>query len=203
MMIGKRQLENHEKNNFQRLTASMTRAKLLDFGLSRVATQNARPLGGTVIWMAPEVRANPDRSWSPIAEVFSLGCVALFCLRGLRPPWAGSLRETPDLFNCAEAPRHESVVQVCTLRNPSLRPTMTEVHLLISGSHPREVEVTVQWEAALKQVRSSCSPQVCKDIELQAKSSIVAATLLNSWYMITPLSNTHKSNFGSHDALER
>eukprot|EP00974_Lingulodinium_polyedra_P113246 10962139-Lingulodinium_polyedra.AAC.1 len=29
--------------------------KLLDFGLARVLTRNARPLGGALDWIAPEV----------------------------------------------------------------------------------------------------------------------------------------------------
>ncbi|CAK0816982.1 unnamed protein product [Prorocentrum cordatum] len=37
-------------------------AKLLDFGLSRILTRSARPLGGTPRWMAPELLAGPRES---------------------------------------------------------------------------------------------------------------------------------------------
>jgi len=57
-------------------------AKLLDFGLSWLLTRNAKPLGGTLVWMAPEVCARKKGSVDTPSDVFSFGCVMLFCLTG-------------------------------------------------------------------------------------------------------------------------
>jgi len=60
------------------------RAKLLDFGLSRMLTKHARPLGGTLEYMAPEVALSKS-SPSCSADVFSFGGVAFFVITGRRP----------------------------------------------------------------------------------------------------------------------
>merc|ERR1712137_1425417 len=58
-------------------------AKLLDFGLARVLTRDALPLGGSTRWMAPEVfiRAKP----SPAADVFALGRLIFLVLTRVMP----------------------------------------------------------------------------------------------------------------------
>lgn len=63
------------------------RAKLLDFGLSRLLTSAAKPLGGTFRWAAPEVFSSKVAP-SPQADVFSLGTVIFFAVSG-RLPMAG------------------------------------------------------------------------------------------------------------------
>eukprot|EP00927_Polykrikos_kofoidii_P027103 TRINITY_DN23972_c0_g1_i2.p1 TRINITY_DN23972_c0_g1~~TRINITY_DN23972_c0_g1_i2.p1 ORF type:complete len:978 (+),score=147.14 TRINITY_DN23972_c0_g1_i2:196-2934(+) len=61
------------------------RAKLLDFGLSRLLTKHVNPLGGTVRWMAPEVIR--DRSGPPAAsaDVFSFGRLTYLIVTGRQP----------------------------------------------------------------------------------------------------------------------
>lgn len=62
------------------------RAKLLDFGLSRLLTKKATPLGGTVAWMAPEViRGRQGGPPAPSADVFSFGRLAFMVVVGRRP----------------------------------------------------------------------------------------------------------------------
>eukprot|EP00929_Paragymnodinium_shiwhaense_P033519 TRINITY_DN18397_c0_g1_i1.p1 TRINITY_DN18397_c0_g1~~TRINITY_DN18397_c0_g1_i1.p1 ORF type:complete len:1000 (+),score=179.49 TRINITY_DN18397_c0_g1_i1:96-3095(+) len=63
----------------------MPRAKLLDFGLSRLLTRRARPLGGTLVWMAPEVIRTPLGLPQPSADVFSLGRLAYLVVTSKMP----------------------------------------------------------------------------------------------------------------------
>jgi len=116
------------------------RPKLLDFGLSRMLTKHARPLGGTLEYMAPEValrRSSPNCS----ADVFSFGCVAFFVVTGKRPrgdmdrrailkqmasgengelPW-------PDGV-CSELLGSKSTISQCIHQRPYLRPGIKEIH---------------------------------------------------------------------------
>jgi len=61
------------------------RAKILDFGLARLQTKHAMPLGGTLQWKAPEVIRNRQGTPAPSADVFSFGLFAYFCVTGLKP----------------------------------------------------------------------------------------------------------------------
>lgn len=60
------------------------RARLIDFGLSRFQTRNAKRLGGTLRWMAPEVRHKSSQP-SPSADVYSFGLLLYFIITGKRP----------------------------------------------------------------------------------------------------------------------
>lgn len=61
------------------------RARLLDFGLSRVLSCRVRLLGGTMRWMAPEVVLQQQRSVAPSADVFSFGRLLYFIMTGCSP----------------------------------------------------------------------------------------------------------------------
>jgi len=67
----------------QRLTE--VRAKLLDFGLSRLTTQHRLPTGGTLAWMAPEALLDRNYKPSPSSDVFSFGRLLYMIMTGLRP----------------------------------------------------------------------------------------------------------------------
>jgi len=58
-------------------------AKLLDFGLARVLSRQAQPLGGTLRWAAPEVFHKGEPTVA--ADVFSFGRVIYFVFVGKKP----------------------------------------------------------------------------------------------------------------------
>eukprot|EP00811_Abedinium_folium_P004746 NODE_1436_length_2477_cov_13.977447.p1 GENE.NODE_1436_length_2477_cov_13.977447~~NODE_1436_length_2477_cov_13.977447.p1 ORF type:complete len:760 (+),score=133.64 NODE_1436_length_2477_cov_13.977447:41-2281(+) len=65
--------------------STAVRAKLLDFGLSRLVTKDSPPLGGSVKWIAPELlmarRGPPESS----ADIFSFGRLLYLVMTGERP----------------------------------------------------------------------------------------------------------------------
>lgn len=61
------------------------RTKLLDFGLSRLLTRRANPLGGTVNWMAPEIIRGCSGASDGSADVFSFGRLAFMVVTGSMP----------------------------------------------------------------------------------------------------------------------
>ncbi|CAK0816979.1 unnamed protein product, partial [Prorocentrum cordatum] len=67
-------------------------AKLLDFGLSRILTRSARPLGGTPRWMAPELLAVPRVPPDAAADSYSFGLLTYFVVTG-RFPFEGKREE--------------------------------------------------------------------------------------------------------------
>mmetsp|Transcript_38662 Transcript_38662/g.111681 ORF Transcript_38662/g.111681 Transcript_38662/m.111681 type:complete len:765 (-) Transcript_38662:125-2419(-) len=116
------------------------RMKLLDFGLARTLTRHAKPLGGTLVWVAPEVVLYPHQPPHVAADVFSFGRVAFFVLTGSLAtadaahekiidqikkqctpilPWPS--RFEPDLERC------RSHVDSCTEFQACLRPSMEKV----------------------------------------------------------------------------
>jgi len=115
-------------------------AKLLDFGLSRIITRSAKPLGGTLRWMAPELvlrRAIPPDG---AADCYSFGLLTYFIVTGSLP-FEGMNAElmlkrlghgqSPSL----SWPEHADeltqvcrpVVEQCTKAMPALRPTAQQV----------------------------------------------------------------------------
>jgi len=60
------------------------RAKLLDFGLSRILAHKARKLGGTLMWMAPEIIVG-KRDRDTAADIFSFGSVFCYIMSGHMP----------------------------------------------------------------------------------------------------------------------
>eukprot|EP00928_Gymnodinium_smaydae_P059762 TRINITY_DN4318_c0_g1_i2.p1 TRINITY_DN4318_c0_g1~~TRINITY_DN4318_c0_g1_i2.p1 ORF type:complete len:868 (+),score=67.70 TRINITY_DN4318_c0_g1_i2:81-2606(+) len=57
--------------------------KLLDFGLSRLRTLDAEPMGGTPRWMSPEVWLNGEVN--PKSDVYSFGCLMHYVTTGQEP----------------------------------------------------------------------------------------------------------------------
>ncbi|CAK0885582.1 unnamed protein product [Prorocentrum cordatum] len=119
------------------------RAKLLDFGLSRILTRSARPLGGTIRWMAPELfsRVPPDTA----ADCYSFGLLTRFIatgllpfedmravqvakrLRGGQPPkltWPMPANEISDACR--------PLVEQCTQVKPALRPSVRQASRALS-----------------------------------------------------------------------
>eukprot|EP00927_Polykrikos_kofoidii_P018782 TRINITY_DN1874_c0_g1_i5.p1 TRINITY_DN1874_c0_g1~~TRINITY_DN1874_c0_g1_i5.p1 ORF type:complete len:618 (+),score=78.56 TRINITY_DN1874_c0_g1_i5:119-1972(+) len=114
------------------------RAKLLDFGLARVLTRNAKRLGGTLRWMAPEVYKR-SLEFGPPADVFSFGRVGFFVVTGDRPLESNTVEEMkemlrhgqfPELLWPEEDPLTQQLrpwIERCTLVDQVSRPTISEV----------------------------------------------------------------------------
>jgi len=116
-----------------------SRAKLLDFGLSRVLSRrNSRRLGGSLVWMAPEVIwATPMRPESS-AEVFSFGRLMYFVCTG-RVPFQdqsaseikdAAKRRSPQLLWPSQAYPEQCrpLSDRCMAYAPDSRPTMANIH---------------------------------------------------------------------------
>ncbi|CAK0841284.1 unnamed protein product [Prorocentrum cordatum] len=119
---------------------SSYRAKLLDFGLSRILTRSAKPLGGTLRWMAPELLSRQPVPPDDAADCYSFGLVTYFIVTGCLPfegRHAEQVRrqlqrgQPPSL--AWPAPVDElsracrSVVEQCTQAGPALRPPARQV----------------------------------------------------------------------------
>lgn len=134
----------------QRGTA--VRAKLLDFGLSRVLSKRVKPLGGTLAWVAPEVyragRENSRLRPSTSADVFSLGRVLYFVATGDLPMQGMSRRtlhtkfrkEDPRLFSapwpksCTPFERaSQELSERCTAAESGDRPKVPELRQTLLG----------------------------------------------------------------------
>eukprot|EP00445_Apocalathium_hangoei_P009287 CAMPEP_0203886872 /NCGR_PEP_ID=MMETSP0359-20131031/30640_1 /ASSEMBLY_ACC=CAM_ASM_000338 /TAXON_ID=268821 /ORGANISM="Scrippsiella Hangoei, Strain SHTV-5" /LENGTH=803 /DNA_ID=CAMNT_0050807783 /DNA_START=112 /DNA_END=2523 /DNA_ORIENTATION=- len=117
------------------------RAKLLDFGLARVLTPHAKPLGGTLHWMAPEVwRQDGNLQRGTATDVYSLGRLIHFTITGTIP-WHGLSRSSVKrMLEAAEVPEVEwsggssltqdcrELVDACLQLDPEARPTAADVH---------------------------------------------------------------------------
>ncbi|CAK0863137.1 unnamed protein product [Prorocentrum cordatum] len=123
--------ERHSKSG-----RSTYHAKLLDFGLSRLLTQNARPLGGTLRWMAPELLARQAVPPDATADCYSFGLLAYFVLTGCLPFKDRGKEQVLSRLRRGQRPglawptfadeltqAVRPVVEQCTQPKPALRPT--------------------------------------------------------------------------------
>ena len=117
------------------------RAKITDFGLSRLMTRAAQPLGGTIRWMAPELFLNEGKPHAT-CDIFSIGRL-MYSIITKQLPLAGfSPKEilsreyhgSPLALDWPVGPAHHAKYIACTClaRQPSLRPEMAEVLNMIS-----------------------------------------------------------------------
>ncbi|CAK0837684.1 unnamed protein product [Prorocentrum cordatum] len=127
------------------------RAKLLDFGLSRVLTRHAKPMGGTLRWAAPELLRTMGTATGTAPDVFSFGRLAYFVVTG-RLPFQSTVVESIEtavaqLVAPLEWPpgswlgeRWRPVVEQCTREEASARPGMQQVYVLAAGCHGEMLE---------------------------------------------------------------
>merc|ERR1740121_61007 len=119
---------------------NFARAKLIDFGLSRLLTKHAEPLGGTLNWMAPELVCSLSRRKpAPSADVFSFGRLLFIIATGQTPlqvmPRAAILHSAKQgrmepLSWPPEAPLSEMfrpIADRCMTLDPADRPSMQEM----------------------------------------------------------------------------
>lgn len=106
--------------------------KVGDFGLARWPGESSGPLtrspGGTVGYMAPEVRHGAD--FDSRCDVYSLGVTAIELLTGSRDP--ASLRARPDI------PDHlRTLLEAMSSQDPSRRPHIMHCHQAFHrATHP-------------------------------------------------------------------
>eukprot|EP00930_Biecheleria_cincta_P074699 TRINITY_DN6191_c0_g2_i1.p1 TRINITY_DN6191_c0_g2~~TRINITY_DN6191_c0_g2_i1.p1 ORF type:complete len:698 (+),score=79.36 TRINITY_DN6191_c0_g2_i1:91-2184(+) len=123
------------------------RPKLLDFGLSRIMTETARPLGGSLRWMAPEVVLRSGTlQQASTTDVFSFGRVMHNVLTGQRPfPGLGADElkgmATKELcqipWPASADPELKDLCHACQCFTPSERPDMAQVDLELLQHRPR------------------------------------------------------------------
>lgn len=144
------------------------RAKLLDFGLSRLLTKRVRPLGGTRNWVAPEVKHRKlQETWTsalPRADVYSFGLIAFFVILGRRPDKTGGQHcERARRDAAAQLPDDFALLcQECLGENPKKRPDMATVQVRLLRWVPdhntcsRDVQTlllpSVSWDEGLQKV---------------------------------------------------
>jgi len=152
------------------------RAKLLDFGLSRLTTKKAKPLGGTRPWMAPELLhllgAPPPRP-KPAADVYSFGLVAYLVICGrshsehidlsaLNSP--GGCLSLPLLWpaNAELVDECRDLCDRCLQIKYTLRPAMCDVQAVLVSWLPKqhvgpEIQALVldglSWQAGLDELK--------------------------------------------------
>jgi len=122
---------------------SVHRAKLLDFGLARLLTRKAKPLWGTIRWMAPELVLQRDRP-NISADVFSFGRLTFFVVTGVFPLEDIGSREIERRLKQRQPPalqwpnredslarRFQPVVEQCCQPQAVLRPTIMQASDLL------------------------------------------------------------------------
>mmetsp|Transcript_162432 Transcript_162432/g.520581 ORF Transcript_162432/g.520581 Transcript_162432/m.520581 type:complete len:815 (-) Transcript_162432:240-2684(-) len=172
-------------------TARRPRAKVLDFGLSRMLTVNARPLGGSRHWTAPELISSMSRRPSPStsADVFSFGLLARFVVARLLPG------QTPELTTAAPGKGERKfrsdclkVYEACMVSDPKGREDMRSVHNALINVLPQERRallnvgwdvvalgrVSLPWADGLRAVRQK------EEEALEAKSEVLGAVAKDS-----------------------
>ncbi|MBK8259592.1 MAG: protein kinase [Polyangiaceae bacterium] len=153
-------------NNILLPGRELTLAKLLDFGIARVAAASNPTQTGTIMgtpgYMAPE-QARGSRDVAAPADIFSLGCVLFECLTG-RPPFTGDhpmailvkiiLDETPPIRSLAPhvPPQLEEIITRALSKEPQHRPPNGEamaallasvgVDATLIGAQPETVGLT-------------------------------------------------------------
>jgi serine/threonine protein kinase len=111
-------------------------AKVCDFGLSRLKSQDRSMTGncGTVQWMAPEVLAN--QSYNEKADVFSYGIICWELLTR-QCPYEGmsaiqcamavlNRNQRPEIPRWCPPPLH-ALIRRCVKKDPKERPTFTQI----------------------------------------------------------------------------
>mmetsp|Transcript_52522 Transcript_52522/g.114691 ORF Transcript_52522/g.114691 Transcript_52522/m.114691 type:complete len:280 (+) Transcript_52522:1-840(+) len=124
-----------------------SKAKLIDFGLSRVFSSRAKMSGGTLSWVPPEFFHTPRPPPVPSFDVFSFGRLAFFVITG-RPPCCellpSNIQELAVLGRTTPLPwppgpatpslqlECRRLVEECLSYEPMDRPTMATVHRALS-----------------------------------------------------------------------
>ncbi|CAK0827904.1 unnamed protein product [Prorocentrum cordatum] len=115
-------------------------AKLLDFGLSRIITRRAKPLGGTLRWMAPELVLQHAVPPDTAADCYSFGLLTYFIVTGSLPFEGANAERMLKRLRHGQSPSLSwpepadeltqacrLVVEQCTKPMPALRPAAQQI----------------------------------------------------------------------------
>eukprot|EP00443_Scrippsiella_acuminata_P037050 CAMPEP_0115182346 /NCGR_PEP_ID=MMETSP0270-20121206/7898_1 /TAXON_ID=71861 /ORGANISM="Scrippsiella trochoidea, Strain CCMP3099" /LENGTH=684 /DNA_ID=CAMNT_0002595395 /DNA_START=61 /DNA_END=2115 /DNA_ORIENTATION=+ len=119
------------------------KAKIIDFGLSRLITRHVKPMGGTFAWMAPEVVMDTEHNVAPSADVFSYGRLLYMTMTGHEPLAGVPLEEL--LATMRQGHPHpmqwdeqvplwmqlQRLCEACTQVEPSQRPSIERIRNLL------------------------------------------------------------------------
>jgi len=118
------------------LLGSSGNVKLADFGCARRVKDLAKSIGGTPLWMAPEVLRNESVDFS--ADIWSLGCTVIEMATGT-PPWAHEISNHISAMlriahgdGIPQFPPHFSkegldFLRLCLQRDPTKRSTAQQL----------------------------------------------------------------------------
>jgi len=118
----------------ERWPSGKMRAKLLDFGLSRLMCLGAKSLGGTLAWMAPEVLSGVAMLHTS-ADIFSCGWLLFMTITGRHPANAETTGSALAELELWEYPRCDEfggygvpeLFAACVQDEPAARPQATKV----------------------------------------------------------------------------
>jgi len=154
-------------------------AKLVDFGLSFLVTKNAKCMGGTLSWVAPEVLLKIKGAFAPASDAFSFGRLVFFTMTG-QVPLKGITRKQlrtaahlgtelpldwPSLNQSPDFHEYRELSDRCQALDVAARPEMRAIYEQLSQWQPanRKRQVGVResrcnrksdWKSGLRQVRS-------------------------------------------------
>ena len=108
--------------------------KLLDFGLSRIATRGAKIRGGTPSYMAPEVLAKTAGRATAAVDVYAFGQLLFYVASGRHPrPSHNKAGEQLWTRGPNILMRWKPIIESCRIREPAVRPTMRMVGEMLFG----------------------------------------------------------------------
>ena len=170
---------------------TLVRARLLDFGLSRVLTGNPRPLGGTIRWAAPEVFKG-DVPTLPASDVYSFGLMIFFTVTGTLPRAQHSRGSLTRMAKCEVLPPLDwpvsspftvtckPVVDAMTISDPSKRRVTQDVQknlqdLMPDSARTDEVVITCNddsfWPSVKHALRNHRGQKVRRRVQQANRSS--------------------------------
>lgn len=112
------------------MMAAHPRPKLLDFGVSRLMTRTAVLAGGSLDYMAPEVRSNPDAKPSPAIDIFAFGKLFV-CMTTAKGQ--GASESDTRIVEETLLKKWERVITMCSDDDSLNRPTAASVHAELWG----------------------------------------------------------------------
>ncbi|XP_038901954.1 mitogen-activated protein kinase kinase kinase 18-like [Benincasa hispida] len=143
-------------------------AKLADFGCAKWATSQTDPIGGTPLFMAPEVARGEHQGFA--ADIWSIGCTIIEMATGGGSPWPkttddtdpistlyriGYSEESPEI-PCFLSEEAKDFLEKCLKGNPSERWTANQ---LVNHPFLREL--------------NSATPRKIQEVHLDSPTSIL------------------------------